>query len=70
MERGAVVLTNLDRFSPPEFVHMDNLIDINRCESLPSDPLVLSRISVRAMETGRERGWDRLVERLSEGKPA
>jgi hypothetical protein len=64
MERGAVVITNLDRHSPPEFVHMDNVIDIDRCDELPADPLVLGRISVRAMETARERGWDRLVERL------
>jgi hypothetical protein len=64
MERGAVVITTLDRHSPPEFVHMDNVIDIQQCEELPADPLVLRRISVRAMETARERGWDRLVERL------
>jgi hypothetical protein len=64
MERGAVVITNLDRFSPPEFVHGDNVIDINRCDALPSDPLVLGRLSVRAMETGLTRGWDALVDRL------
>lgn len=64
MEKGAVVITNLDEHSPPEFVHMDNLIDIERLDELPLDPLVLRRISVRAMETGRERGWDRLVARL------
>ena len=64
MERGAVVITNLDRHSPREFVHMDNVIDIEQCEELPADPLVLRRISVRAMETAREQGWDRLVERL------
>lgn len=65
MERGAIVITNLDANSPPEFEHMDNLIDINRCDRLPSDPLVLKRLSLRAMETGRERSWDRLVERLT-----
>jgi hypothetical protein len=64
MEKGAVVITNLDEHSPPEFVHMDNVIDIERCEQLPRDPLVLQQISARAMETGRERGWDALVERL------
>lgn len=64
LERGAVVLTNLDEHSPPEYVHMENLIDINRCHELPSDPLVLGRLSVNAMETGRARGWDKLVERL------
>jgi len=64
MERGAVIITNLDRHSPPDLVHMDNVIDLEQCEQLPADPLVLRRISVRAMETARARGWDRLVERL------
>jgi hypothetical protein len=64
MEKGAVVITNLDEHSPPELIHLENVIDIERCEELPLDPLVLRRISVRAMETGRERGWDRLVARL------
>src|SRR5439155_24748105 len=64
MERGAVVITNLDHYSPPEFIHLDNVIDIHQCEELPSDPLVLRRISVRAMETARERGSERLVDSL------
>jgi hypothetical protein len=64
MEKGAVVLTNLDEHSPPEYVHMDNVIDIARCEELPLDPPALERIRMRAMETGRERGWDALVDRL------
>ena len=65
MEKGAVVVTNLDEHSPPEFVHMDNLIDIGRCTELPLDPAELARISARAVETGRDRGWGRLVERLA-----
>lgn len=65
MELGAVVITNLDRYSPDEYVHMDNVIDIEQCDELPSDPLVLKRLGVRAMETARERGWDALVKRLS-----
>jgi hypothetical protein len=64
MERGAVVITNLDEDSPAELVHMDNVIDIEQTDGLPFDPLVLRRISVRAMETCRERGWDALVERV------
>jgi hypothetical protein len=67
MERGARVITNLDRFSPPEFVHMDNVIDVTRCEALPSDPLDLARISVRAIETGRVRSWSHLIEQLQRG---
>jgi hypothetical protein len=64
MEKGAVVVTNLDEHSPPEYVHMDNVIDIERCDALPLDPLVLKQISARAMESGRARGWDALVDRL------
>ena len=67
MDHGAVVITNLDEHSPHGLAHMANVIDINRCEELPSDPLVLKRLSLRAMETGRERGWDRLVARLNGG---
>ena len=64
MEKGAVVLTNLDEHSPPELVHMDNVIDIGSCEELPVDPLVLEGISDRATQTAKRRGWDRLVARL------
>jgi hypothetical protein len=66
MEKGAIVITNLDEHSPPELVHMDNVIDINQSTELPRDPLALRRISVRAMETARGRGWDSLVSRLVE----
>ena len=38
MEKGAVVITNLDEHSPPELVHMDNVIDIGRCERAPARP--------------------------------
>ena len=61
MEHGSVVITNLDEHSPGYFVHMDNVIDINRCERLPSDPLEHKRLGVRAMETARSLSWDRLV---------
>jgi hypothetical protein len=66
MEKGAVVVTNLDEHSPPEFAHMDNVIDIELCEELPSDPLVLKRLSVRAIETARERSWGHLVRALQD----
>lgn len=66
MEFGAVVITNLDEHSPAELVHMDNVIDINFAQDLPTDPLVLKRISVRAMQTARSRGWDQLIEALTD----
>ncbi len=64
LERGAVVITNLDEHSPPEYVHGENVLDLEQLEEIPADPLVLERIAAAAIETGRARGWDRLVERL------
>jgi hypothetical protein len=64
MEKGAVVITNLDEHSPPEFVHLDNLIDIAQLAELPTDEGELEAISRRAAETARARGWDALVDRL------
>lgn len=64
LELGAVVITNLDEHSPPEYVHGRNVIDIGAASRLPDDQLELKRLSVAALETGRARSWDRLVERL------
>jgi hypothetical protein len=64
METGAVVITNLDGHSPPEYVHMENVVDIGRCDVLPADPAVLDGIRARAVETARSRGWDELVDRM------
>lgn len=65
MERGAVVITNLDRFSPEHLVHMESVIDIDSCAELPLDPATLKRLSARAAELGRDRGWDALVAALA-----
>jgi hypothetical protein len=64
MEKGAVVITNLDEHSPPEFVHMENVVDIEQTRELPLDPDVLGAISSGAVRTARGRGWDALVGRL------
>jgi hypothetical protein len=64
MEKGAVVITNLDEHSPPEFVHLDNLVDIGQTRELPLEPDALAAISRRAVETAHERGWEQLVERI------
>ena len=69
MEHGAVVITNLDEHSPPVLRHLDSVIDLNRAEGLPADPLILGRLSVRAIETARERDWDALV-RIASAQPA
>lgn len=70
MEHGAVVITNLDEFSPPYLRHMDNVIDVEQAAELPSDPLVLRRMSVRAMETSRELGWPKLVQTMRDANTA
>ncbi len=64
MERGAVVITNLDDASPPELMHLENMLDINQLDAIPDDPLVLRGISARAIETGRARSWEHLVARI------
>jgi hypothetical protein len=64
MDKGAVVITNLDEHSPPEFVHMENLVDIGQTRELPLAAEELEAISRGARETARARGWDQLVERL------
>jgi hypothetical protein len=64
MEYGSVVITNLDEFSPVEFRHLENVIDINQAGSLPTDPAVLRAIGDAARETARSRDWSALVGRL------
>jgi hypothetical protein len=64
MEQGSVVITNLDHHSPAHLVHMENVIDINRCEELPTDPLVVKRLGLGAMESTRQRSWEQLAMRL------
>jgi hypothetical protein len=65
METGAVVITNLDEHSPAEYVHLENVIDLERCDELPADPGVLAGLRERAVETARARGWDELVDRMA-----
>jgi hypothetical protein len=64
LAHGAVVLTNLDDDSPEWLVHMQNVIDVEACESLPSDPLELRRLGLHAMEAARERSWPKLIAAL------
>ncbi len=66
METGAVVITNLDRHSPAEYVHLENVLDVERCDELPADPAVLDALRARAVETAASRGWDQLVERMAQ----
>jgi hypothetical protein len=67
MERGAVVVTNLDEASPEGLRHLETVVDLEQADALPADPLELRRISVAAMEYARGRGWDRLVDVVRNG---
>ena len=62
MECGSVVLTNLDEHSPAVFDHMQNVIDIRRCKTLPTAPDVLASLAANARRTASGAlGWDALV---------
>ena len=64
MECGCAVITNLDDDSPAGLVHMDNIIDINRCDRLP-DLDEATRIGRAAREVAhRDYGWEQLVAQL------
>ncbi len=67
MERGAVVVTNLDAASPEGLRHLETVVDLEQATELPTDPLTLRRIGLGAMEYARGRGWDRLVDVVRDG---
>jgi len=64
MECGCVVITNLDEHSPAGLAHMENIVDIQRCDRLP-DFDETRRIGLAAREIAHSRyGWDQLVAQL------
>jgi hypothetical protein len=64
MECGCAVLTNLDAYSPAGLIHMQNVIDINRCDRLPEEQ-EMTRIGRAAREIARgQYGWEQLVAQL------
>lgn len=64
MECGCAVLTNLDEHSPAALTHLENVIDIQRCERLP-DRAALAEIGHAAAVTVQTHyGWNRLIEEL------
>jgi hypothetical protein len=65
MERGAVVVTNIDEYSPTEFVHGENVLDVSLLDSLTLTPDTLRSLSEHARALARGRGWDELVRALS-----
>ena len=71
MSCGAVVITNRDAYSPAAYAHLATVIDIARCDGLPTDAGVLRDIGRRAaaVATG-SLGWDALVDHLARLAPA
>jgi hypothetical protein len=70
MECGSTVITNLDEHSPVGLTHMQNVIDINRCDRLPTveESARIGR-SARSVALGQY-GWDQLVSQLRAVVPA
>jgi hypothetical protein len=68
MEQGAVVITNLDRYSPPEFQHGVNVLDIAQLTDLPTHRTELRRIGVAAAEVAQHRSWKALAGALGEAR--
>jgi hypothetical protein len=63
---GTVVITNLDRFSPPILEHGTNILDIEQLDHLTTEAAVLDAMGARARETATGRlGWVQLVARIS-----
>lgn len=67
MECGATVITNLDDHSPKEFIHMNNIIDINRVYELPTDKRQIRRIGVNAQKSNVNLGWSQLIKLMRSG---
>jgi hypothetical protein len=66
MSCGAVVITNLDDFSPREFEHGKNVLDIQKLDALPTDEATLRSIGERARVTSNEAlGWPALLHRVA-----
>jgi hypothetical protein len=63
------VITNLDEHSPASFVHMENVVDIERAGELPLDGATLDRLREGARETARAMSWDALVGAIRGSSP-
>lgn len=70
MECGAVVITNLDASSPADFVHMESVVDVERCTALPLGERERSRIGAQARVVAARFGWDNLIRQLGRAPSA
>ncbi len=63
MHCGAAVITNLDKHSPDDLVHMDNLIDIRQCKTeLPLDTSMIDSIRESGKQYAATHGWRPLID--------
>jgi hypothetical protein len=70
MECGCTVITNLDEHSPAGLTHLTHVVDINRCDRLPTleEGRQIGR-EARKVALGQY-GWDQLVSQLRAVVPA
>lgn len=64
LEHNAVIISNLDQYSPDYYVHLENMIDINQCETLPDDPALLARMRDAAHRTAETLTWQHLTAKM------
>jgi hypothetical protein len=64
MQCGSVVITNVDAYSPPEYRHGVNILDIDRLETLPLDAPTLEDLGAAARQAAVRYGWGALTALL------
>lgn len=63
MQNGVVVLTNLDSGSPPDFRHLETIVDIRQClDGLPLDAELLDRVALNGSKASEKLGWSPLTD--------
>jgi len=69
MQCGAVAITNLDAYSPAEFQHGVNMLDIDQLQSLPLDKTTLETIGAAARQFAARHSFDALAALLRAPAP-
>lgn len=58
MELGKPVISNLDSYSPSHFIHNENILDIERLETLPTTKDRLEQIGSKAQVAVKQFSWN------------
>ena len=64
MEAGSVVITNFDDFSPKDFIHGKNILDIHQLTSIPCQKATLNNMGREAIRTSVQYGWDAFANEM------